>query len=259
MSNKISHIQLSSFATMWKLKPLLYFHAAALLLLSSLFCQPLQYIWERFDSAFFQSINQTLREHPWWQTFWALASHKNTDWLADLFFLGFFIHYICKAPIGKRTERISQIIFCLFYCAAIIYFFNRLFLREHLHIPRLSPSLVFTDAIILSDIVPWISFKDTSTACFPGDHATTALLFAACYTYFAGIRSGLFAIGFALFLCFPRLITGAHWISDIVVGSGSIALIFLSWAFCTPLQTFIVQKIKTGLSFLQNMKVSSLD
>ena len=29
-------------------------------------------------------------------------------------------------------------------------------------------------------------------------------------------------------------ITGAHWLSDVIVGSGSIALICLSWLFCTP-------------------------
>jgi membrane-associated phospholipid phosphatase len=33
----------------------------------------------------------------------------------------------------------------------------------------------------------------------------------------------------------PRLITGAHWLSDVLVGSGGIVLFFLSIAFCTPL------------------------
>jgi membrane-associated phospholipid phosphatase len=33
----------------------------------------------------------------------------------------------------------------------------------------------------------------------------------------------------------PRLITGAHWLSDVIVGSGTITIVFLSWAFCTPL------------------------
>jgi len=36
------------------------------------------------------------------------------------------------------------------------------------------------------------------------------------------------------------LITGAHWLSDVLVGSGTITIVTLSWAFCTPLFTRFV-------------------
>jgi Kdo2-lipid A phosphotransferase len=80
-----------------------------------------------------------------------------------------------------------------------------------------------------------MSTKDDSSKSFPGDHGTTALLFAASFSYLAGWRLGLLASLYAAFLCMPRLITGAHWLSDVIVGSGTITILFLSWAFCTPL------------------------
>jgi membrane-associated phospholipid phosphatase len=232
-----------SHARPWKLKALLLCHALAALLLASLWFPPLQNLWATIDSWLFHTINQTLPNHPWWQTLWALASHKNADWIEDLCILGFFIFYIHRAPTGMQSKRVAQMLFCTLYCAAIIFFFNRLLLRECLHIPRLSPSLACPDAFLLSQAVPWIHFKDTSTTCFPGDHATTAILFAATYSYFAKKKGGLFASILAFFFCFPRLITGAHWLSDIAVGSGSIALLFLSWAFCTPLHRLCIDKL----------------
>jgi membrane-associated phospholipid phosphatase len=99
----------------------------------------------------------------------------------------------------------------------------------------LSPTMVIDDSIRLSKEIPWMKIKDGSSKSFPGDHGTTALLFAASFSYLAGWRLGILASFYAAFLCMPRLITGAHWLSDVLVGSGTITMIFLSWAFCTPL------------------------
>ena len=58
--------------------------------------------------------------------------------------------------------------------------------------------------------------------------------FAASFSYLAGWRFAIAAWLYAGFFI-PRLITGAHWLSDVVMGSGGITLFFLSIAFCTPL------------------------
>jgi membrane-associated phospholipid phosphatase len=180
-------------------------------------------------------INSTLENRPTWQLFWAMANHKLADWIEDLVVLGFFIAYVRAAHKSLRLHRVSQLIFCVVYIAAIIYFVNRMIFRENLNIPRLSPTLVVDDSIRLSREIPWMKIKDDSSKSFPGDHGTTALLFASSFAFLAGWRLGILAALYAAFLCMPRLITGAHWLSDVVVGSGTITIVFLSWAFCTPL------------------------
>jgi membrane-associated phospholipid phosphatase len=219
----------------WKFKTLLLCHVIGAILFVSLFWPFTQAYWESIDIAFFKLVNSTLKDRPCWQLFWAFANHKLADWIEDLCVLCFFIAYVRQAHRNLRTRKVAELLFCVLYIGAIIYFINRMLFRENLHIPRLSPTLVLEDSVRLSEEIPWMSIKDDSSKSFPGDHGTTALLFAASFSYLAGWRLGLFASLYAAFLCMPRLITGAHWLSDVIVGSGTITIIFLSWAFCTPL------------------------
>ncbi|MBS0603899.1 MAG: phosphatase PAP2 family protein [Verrucomicrobia bacterium] len=219
----------------WKLKILLLCHIVGAMLFASLFWPVTRSYWEMIDVAFFKLINSTLRDRPNWQIFWALANHKLADWVEDICVLCFFIAYVRMAHKSLRKRKVSELIFCVLYIGAIIYFINKTLFRENLDIPRLSPTLVVDDSVRLSQEIDWMKIKDDSSKSFPGDHGTTALLFAASFTYLAGWRLGVLASLYAAFLCMPRLITGAHWLSDVIVGSGTITIVFLSWAFCTPL------------------------
>ena len=219
----------------FNLRLLLLWHVVAALLFASLFWPITRSYWEAIDIAFFKLINSTMKGHPNWQLFWACANHKLADWVEDLCFLAFFIVFVRNAQRELRPRKIAQLLFCVIYSAAVIYFINKLLFRETLHIPNLSPTLVVDGSVRLSDEISWMSIKDDSSYSFPGDHGTTALLFAATFSYLASWRLGLLASLYAAFLCMPRLITGAHWLSDVIVGSGTIVIITLSWAFCTPI------------------------
>lgn len=221
----------------WNVKILLLCHLIGALLFASLFWPITEAFWNTIDIAFFKCINSTLRDHPYWQLFWAFANHKLADWVEDLCVLCFFIAYVRQGHQTLRKRKAAELVFIVFYIAAILYFINRVLFRENLDIPRLSPTLVVEDSVRLSDEIPWMKIKDEASKSFPGDHATTALLFAASFSYLAGWRLGVLASLYGAFLCMPRLITGAHWLSDVVVGSGTIAIVCLSWAFCTPLFT----------------------
>ncbi len=230
------------------MKKLLLSHLLILLLIISF----LTHLWDQIDLNLFQWLNGTLEGRPRWQYFWALANHKLTDWVEDLIFIAFFAVAIVRSP--DKLKKTAQFIFTILLAATVIYFVNRLLFRENLDIPRESPSLVVKGCIRLSDEIPSMNIKDYATSSFPGDHATTLLFFAASYTFYTGRRLGAYAWAYALFRMLPRLIAGAHWISDIAVGAGSISLFFLSWAFCTPLHLYATYYLERMLQLCLRQK-----
>ena len=229
----------------WQLKRLLFSHLLIALLLFTLFFPPTKMLWRGLDTAFFTLINPSLDGPKWWQAFWACANHKWADWFEDLFILSFFVAFVAAGTRFVRMQRISQLLICTVYSAAIIYFFNRILVRDHLHFYWPSPSAILDNVVHLSDKIPWLHIKDSSQKSFPGDHATTALLFVTFYGYLARGRLALLAGIYAALLCLPRLITGAHWLSDILVGTSSIVIFFLSWLFFSPLLQILSGAVET--------------
>jgi membrane-associated phospholipid phosphatase len=212
-------------------------------------------LWQSLDIAIFKLLNHPLEGHPWVQVFWALVNHRKTDLVEDVIFLFFFILAIHAAPKEKRVRRTAEFLFCIIIAGSLIYFVNRTFLKSHVLIPRMSPSLVVTPCVRLSQEVPWMTVKDETVTCFPGDHATTLLLFTALYTFFAGRKLGIYASLYAIFRVLPRLIAGAHWFSDIIVGSGCLVLFFLSWTLCTPFHTWMTDRIEKILTFRRTHEI----
>ncbi len=229
----------------WNLKGLILGHIIiAFLIVTYIFAKP---VWHWVDVHFFQAINSTLEGHKWWQVFWACANHRMADWVEDVFIIGFFSIYISQAPKYFKLRRLAEFLFCILYVALIIFLVNEVLFRGHLKIPSQSPTLIVENCVRLSQLVPWMKVKDVASRSFPGDHGTTALLFGGAMLFFTRGKLRLIACLYAAFLCIPRLITGAHWLSDIIVGSGTIALFFLSWALFSPLHSICISKIETFL------------
>jgi membrane-associated phospholipid phosphatase len=127
------------------------------------------------------------------------------------------------------------------------YIADRIICRELIDMQRVSPSLVVTPCVRVSHEIPWMKIKDSTHSCFPGGHAVTLLFFATSYTFFAKRQLGAYAIGYSLFRCLPRLILGAHWLSDILVGSTTVVLLSLSWTLCTPFHIWAANYIEEAL------------
>ncbi|HEX2579111.1 MAG TPA: phosphatase PAP2 family protein, partial [Rhabdochlamydiaceae bacterium] len=199
-------------------------------------------------TAIFKFLNQSLEGHPWIQIFWATVNHKKADLVEDGVFLLFFILAIRAAPKEKRMRRTAEFIFCILLAGSLIYFVNRTLLSKSHSIHRESPSLVITPCVRLSQEIPWMVIKDKTVNCFPGDHATTLLFFTVLYTFYAGRKLGTIASLYALFRILPRLIVGAHWASDIIVGSSCLVLFFLSLALCTPFHLWCIDKIEKTIT-----------
>ena len=245
----------TSYSTGWKAKPLLITHLLIALGFITLFSPLTHGFWQAIDLFFFNVLNKTLEWGRPWQVLWALANHKAADWVEDLVFLIFSYMYIRAGLKGKKLHRTSQMLFIFLYSAICIVIVNKMIFHDWIDISRDSPTLVVDSSIKLSEHIPWLKIKDSSTKSFPGDHAATALIFGATFIYLGTRKMKIWAAIYTIFLCLPRMIVGAHWLTDIIIGSGSIVMFCVMWAICSPLSNRCIKAIE---SFLHLFKKKSL-
>jgi membrane-associated phospholipid phosphatase len=220
--------------TAWNVKKLSLSYLLCLFLLLSWFFGPSKAVWDEIDIVFFKFVNQFIASSSFWQGFWALANHNIFDWFHDVVMLAFFIQYMVKKNEKQTSYKISEgVFFCLLGGFTII-LINRYLCLDILHIQRHSPSLVCDFTIRLSEKVQWIKTKGQSFTSYPGDHGTTAIMFAMCIWHLMGKKAGKIASCYAVFWLMPRLVTGCHWFTDVIMGSLVIAILVSSFAIYTP-------------------------
>jgi membrane-associated phospholipid phosphatase len=113
-------------------------------------------------------------------------------------------------------------------------------ISKELPIVRPSATALFPEALRLSQLVTDIPTKDFSSDSFPGDHGLVLLLCAGFAMIYLPLPHGLLALMFMVLFTLPRLMSGAHWVTDEIVGALSLGLIALSWLFATPLHQVIL-------------------
>jgi len=234
-----------------KIKTLFICHLCIAFLLGTFLWPVTKVYWDLLDLFFFRLLNDPLENNKLLQYFWAFSNHKAADWIEDIVFFIFFYLYVSTPSEKNKLRKVAELSFCVLLIAFIIFFINKTFFREQVRILRDSPTLLIDQCVRLSYEIPWLSIKDTSPKCFPADHATTALLFAFTYSFLMRHRLSILACLYSIYLCLPRMATGAHWLSDVLVGSGTIALFFLSWAYCTPVHQNIVDYLERFLRLFQ--------
>jgi Kdo2-lipid A phosphotransferase len=205
--------------------------SVAACLLASWFTLPLRPAWDVFDRQVFFLLNATLESGDSWRWFWAAANTRIVDAVSALLFGVIFAVYICRPGWRGLAERVAEGCFLAGYTIFVLDISsNWIFTFE-----RLSPSLTLEPVFHLADVITSVKVKDVSSNSFPGDHGTAVMMFATLIWFYAGTRYGLWASLLAGLLVWPRLVSGAHWITDLFVGSASIAIIALSIALATPL------------------------
>lgn len=225
-------------STEWKWGKIALAHSWALFSLFTLFSPATRPYWEALDRAFFHLVHPHLFSPFWAKVFWAISNHRWMDWVGDSVMAGYFLWYIFSLPRADsegRRKRTAEFLFAIAYVAITALLINQLLFRYCLSVSRLSPTLALPEAVRLSQQIDWIGIKDASKTSFPGDHAMTALSIALSTLFFVGWRKGAFLIAYTLYIWSPRLVLGAHWLSDLLVGSLSCGLVPFAWVFGTPL------------------------
>lgn len=243
----------------WNIKSLLLLHfCLGVIILSWLFpvSRP---IWDYIDQRCFMFLHKWIYTSTFWQNFWAIANHKRVDWLHDICMTSFFFYYIRKGGTTMRVKRIAELFISILCFFSVICLINKTLIPNFFCISRHSPSLIYEGAIRLSTKINWLYIKDHSRTCFPADHGTTAVLFVTTVFFLMGRKIGLIALIYGIIFCLPRLVVGAHYLSDILIGSSGIGLFALAWLYFTPamfLLTRMTANIIDGCNKIFNRKIT---
>ncbi len=201
------------------------------LLMSWIIPNPIRELWDSLDAAVFYSLNGSLPGHPNAAIFWAVANNRLFDIAVGGLFFILYVIYIRRAEPQAFFHRACQFAVVALY----ILFISQLERVVFFNITRVSPSLVLEPSYRLTELVPWLPTKDSSGNSFPGDHGMVALMLMAFLWHLGGKRYGIPAILITLISLTPRLVSGAHWATDVLVGSLGVTLFSMAVAIATPL------------------------
>ncbi|HHL2499514.1 TPA: phosphatase PAP2 family protein [Yersinia enterocolitica] len=196
--------------------------------------------WFKIDSVVFFYFNQHLLSSPPFLRLVAITNNRAFD-VISLICMGllYLYFYMKETTAGRRRLIVTG--FVMLLTAVIL---NQL--GHLLPVSHPSPTLTFENINRVSELTG-IPTKDASSDSFPGDHGMMLMIFA-CFMLRYFSRSA-FAIALLIVVLFsmPRIMIGAHWFTDIAVGSLSIVLVGMSWVLMTPLSDKIIDVINRNL------------
>ena len=216
---------------------ILLLNAAGLALFLSWYLPVNHGFWFPLDSGIFHFFNQALVKSETFLWLVAITNNRAFDGCSLLAMGCLMLSFWLKEDkTGRRRIVMTGLVMLL--TAVVI---NQL--AQHLMpVKRASPSLYFPDIHRVSELLH-IPTKDASKDSFPGDHGMMLLIFSAFMLRYFGVRA--FAISLIIFVVFslPRMMIGAHWFTDIFVGSLSVILVGLPWVLMTPLSDIIIMRL----------------
>ena len=224
------------FSAEWGWHKLITFNLLALILLASWLWQPTRALWDALDVSMFHLLNAPLATSSVWAHVWGIGNMRPVDAGVGLLLVGLLIkrNFIFT---GEQVRHAFFAFLALMLMLLLIRFgFNAIL--NMLDWQRASPSLVLTDAVLLTQLFPdWTAhwyLKDSSKQCFPGDHASVLLIWAMLVSGFTRGWKLLLVWLLTLFFMLPRLVAGAHWASDDLVGGVFLAFVAFGWAYYSP-------------------------
>ncbi|MGF6267811.1 membrane-associated phospholipid phosphatase [Lelliottia nimipressuralis] len=221
--------------TMIKKIPLiLLLNAAGLALFLSWYLPVNHGFWFPVDSGIFHFFNEQLVKSKVILWLVAITNNRAFDGCSLLAMGCLMLSFWLKEDTTGR-RRIILIGLVMLLTAVVI---NQL-AQGLMPVKRSSPSLFFPNIHRVSELLN-ISTKDASKDSFPGDHGMMLLIFASFMLRYFGKKAFAVALIIVVVFAFPRVMIGAHWLTDIVVGSLSAVLIGVPWVLMTPLSDRLI-------------------
>jgi membrane-associated phospholipid phosphatase len=213
---------------------ILLLNAAGLALFLSWFLPVNHGFWLPLDTGIFHFFNQQLVKSQAFLWLVAITNNRAFDGCSLLAMGGLMLSFWLKEDATGR-RRIIIIGLVMLLTAVVI---NQL-AQGLMPVKRSSPTLSFPDVYRVSELLH-ISTKDASKDSFPGDHGMMLLIFSAFMLRYFGKKAFFIGLMIVVVFAFPRVMIGAHWLTDIAVGSLSAVLIGLPWCLMTPLSDRLI-------------------
>lgn len=228
---------------------LLVLNAVGLVLLTCWWVPTLDF-WAILDSDIFWGFNLLISPlNPHWDTLLGLLNTRAFDACSFLMMGALFTWAMLSDERPYRYRHWLSIGITMLLTAGLI----SLFVLRVISYEHASPTRMFTHAQHLSELVSFKT-KDSASNSFPGDHGLMLMVFASFMLVFAPRRIALWSLAFVVLLSAPRIMVGAHWFSDVYLGSLSIALIALPWVLCTPLARTTASRMERSLARLNQYR-----
>ncbi|RNM10196.1 phosphatase PAP2 family protein [Dickeya undicola] len=215
---------------------ILFFNLLGFALFFSWYLPAQHGFWFDIDTSLFFYFNQHLATSSTFLHFVAITNNRAFDACALLAMGLLYLFYYLRSTHDARRQMLL-IGLAMLVTAVVLNQLGHLIPVQHS-----SPTLFFSDINRVVELTG-IPTKDASSDSFPGDHGMMLMIFAAfMLRYFGRVA---FAISVLILLVFstPRIMIGAHWFTDVAVGSLSVVLVGLSWWLLTPACDALINRI----------------
>lgn len=228
----------------WKVKPLIIANLTAFILFASWLVEPTRSFWLYLDTQLFQFFNNSLVEgSDSYRYFWAALNMRIFDRVMALLLLGIFIVHALTHARHLQGRHIG-IVVAMFIVLGVWTGYGTLdAVGQLIPIERPSATLEFSDSFRITQWATDMDTKDSSSDSFPGDHGMILMIVAGFAIYYFSGPYTWIAIVLAFFGTLPRVVVGAHWLTDEIVGAAFITILALSWNFHTPIGEYMVRVI----------------
>jgi membrane-associated phospholipid phosphatase len=196
--------------------------------------------WAEADRAVFFFFNERLVPDSLFLYMTACANLRAFDLVSLLAMGGLYWLYFRKQDNPGKRRMI---------CLGILMLLSGIVLKQAGHLLPLahpSPTMVFPQVNRISSLT-LLAAKDAARNSFPGDHGMMLMLFAAYMARFFGSRAFLAACVLAVVFSLPRIASGAHWFSDIYMGSLALVCIGAGCFLLTPACLFCLSRLERFL------------
>jgi len=209
-------------------------------LIASWLWGPTRASWDSLDLIVFRSLNGTLTLGPAWQKMWAFGNSQVFDAIAAMVIFALVITSFLEQRVGKLAiVSLGLLVITVMIGREIG---SEFIVDQCYEYHRLSPSLVHADSQRLSQLVPGIECKDSSPWSFPGDHGMVALSVAIYVSFWSRKRTARAAWLLSVLLLLPRFVAGAHWLTDVLIGSLSMAMVSVGLLMGTGFHDWVLRK-----------------
>ena len=157
------------------------------------------------------------------------------------------IHVYYANTSSHKSRAKAEVILMWLYIQIGILFVHILFFKL-LNIQRLSPSLTLTHFTRLSEI-SGSGVKDASRSSFPSGHGFAMFYWVLFSRKFLPKKLLILTSALAVFFCIPRIMSGAHWASDVVF-AGMMSYLHVTIMMSTPMYNILINFITNRINKL---------